>query len=129
MLWHIDPAGELAIYDQIVRQVKFAVARGHLAPGNRLPSVRELARELTVNPNTIARAYQQLQAEGLAQTVRGLGLEITSAAVAKCQQERQQLVRQRLTACLEEALRSGLAPDDLRHTIDTVLLELTPAFS
>lgn len=126
MWWHVDPSGELAIYDQIVRQVKFAVARGNLIPGNRLPSVRELARELTVNPNTIARAYQELQSAGIVQTVRGLGLEITSAAVATCQQERLQLVRQRLVECLDEALRSGLPADELRQTIDSVICELSP---
>ena len=63
MFVHIDPSDGLAIYDQIVRQIKFAVAAGALATGELAPSVRELARDLAVNPNTVARAYQQLQAD------------------------------------------------------------------
>ena len=60
MFLHIEPTNGLAIYDQIVRQIKFAVAGGGLPPGEMAPSVRELARELAVNPNTVARAYNQL---------------------------------------------------------------------
>ena len=51
MFIHIDPINGLAIYEQVVRQVKFAVARGALKPGNLVPSVREMARDLTINPN------------------------------------------------------------------------------
>ena len=61
MFLHIDPHNGLAIYDQIVRQIKFAVAGGVVRSGELVPSVRELARELAINPNTIARAYRQLQ--------------------------------------------------------------------
>ena len=54
MFVHVDPSNGIAIYDQIVRQVKFAVASEALKPGNLVPSVREMARDLTVNPNTVA---------------------------------------------------------------------------
>ena len=58
MFFHIDPSNGLAIYSQIVRQIKFAVAGEALRPGEMVPSVRELARELAVNPNTVSRAYR-----------------------------------------------------------------------
>ena len=74
----IEPDNGLAIYDQIVRQVKFAVADQVIEPGERVPSVRELARQLTVNPNTVARAYRQLQDEGILESVRGLGMQVTA---------------------------------------------------
>ena len=64
MFFHIDPTNGLAIYEQVARQVMFAVAGGALAPGEMVPSVRELARELALNPNTVARAYRELQARG-----------------------------------------------------------------
>jgi GntR family transcriptional regulator len=118
MFFHIDPAGELAIYDQVVRQVKFAVARGALRPGNRVPSVRELARELAVNPNTVARAYQRLQADGVLQTVRGMGLEVTPGAEKHCRQERRNLIQARIRQALAEAQQSGLDDDALRQLID-----------
>ena len=66
MLYHIDPSNGLAIYEQIARQVKFAVAQGALRTGDLVPSVRELAQTLAVNPNTVARAYRDLQSDGVA---------------------------------------------------------------
>ena len=65
MFFTIDFSNDLALYDQIIRQVKFAVAGEVLKPGEMIPSVRELARELTLNPNTVARAYRQLQTDGI----------------------------------------------------------------
>ncbi len=118
MFWQIDPANGLAIYDQIVRQIKYAVARGALKPGNLVPSVRELARELTINPNTVARAYQQLQADGVLQSVRGLGLEIAQGAATPCRQERKKLIQERLRHVLQEAHQSGLELDDLKQLVD-----------
>ena len=80
MFFQIDPHNGLLIYDQIVRQIKFAVASGALKPGERVTSVRELARELAINPNTIARAYRQLQDDEVLVSVRGTGLEVATGA-------------------------------------------------
>ena len=117
MFLHIDPANGIAIYDQVVRQIKFAVARGAIAPGNRVPSVRELARDLAINPNTVARAYHQLQSDGVLQSVRGIGLEVSADAVDRCRDERQQLVQARLRQALDEARQSGIAEDGLRQLV------------
>ncbi len=54
MFLNINPSNGIAIYDQVVRQVKFAVAQGAVKPGNLVPSVREMARELAINPNTVS---------------------------------------------------------------------------
>ena len=121
MFFHIDPAGGLAIYDQVVRQVKFAVAGGVLKPGNLVPSVRELARELAINPNTVARAYQQLQADGVLQSVRGMGLEVTAAAVKHCRSQRQKLIQTRVRQALSEARQSGLEQGELQQLVDNEL--------
>jgi len=121
MFFHIDPSDGLAIYDQVVRQVIFAVAQGAVKPGNLVPSVRELARELAINPNTVARAYQQLQADGVLQAVRGMGLEVAPEAAKHCRQERQRLIQARLRGTLAEANRSGLDQDELRRLIDKEL--------
>ena len=118
MLLHVDPANGLAIYDQIVRQVKYAVAQGALQPGERVPSVREVARDLALNPNTVARAYQQLQADGVLQAVRGMGLEVAPGAVSPCKQERKRLIHERLRSVLSEAKQSGLTLDELKQFVD-----------
>lgn len=121
MFIQIDVSNGLAIYDQVVRQVKFAIAQGTLQPGQRIPSVRELAKELAINPNTVARAYQQLQGDGVLDIVRGLGLEVSATAVKQCRVERQKLVQARLRQALVEAQQSGLTGDELRRLVDTEL--------
>lgn len=117
MFLHIEPESGLAIYDQIVRQIKFAVAGGALPPAELIPSVRELARELAVNPNTVARAYQQLQNEGVVESVRGQGLAVSRGADKRCKAERAKLIGSRLRETLDEALRAGLEIADIRQLV------------
>jgi GntR family transcriptional regulator len=124
MFVHVDPSNGIAIYDQIVRQVKFAVASEALKPGNLVPSVREMARDLTVNPNTVARAYRELQVDNVLQPLRGTGLEVTSAAYKKCRDDRAALIRTRLRSVLEEARQSGLSADEVRALADAELARL-----
>ena len=118
MFIHIDPTNGLAIYDQIVRQIKFAVAAGALTAGDMAPSVRELARELAINPNTVARAYQQLQADRVLETVRGTGLAVAPRAQQRCRDARLQLIQLRLRQTLAEAKQSGLDKAEIRNLID-----------
>jgi GntR family transcriptional regulator len=113
----IDARNGLAVYDQIVRQVKFAVADGALTTGELVPSVRELARELAINPNTVARAYRQLQDDGVLDAVRGTGLAVAAAARRPCQAERTRLIRARLRQVLEEAALSGLDPQEIEQLV------------
>lgn len=117
MFLHVDPDNGLAIYDQIVRQIKFAVATGALPPGEMAPSVRELARELAVNLNTVSKAYQHLQLEGVLEIVRGMGLAVAAGAVKQCRAERVKLVQERLRETLWEARQSGLEADEIQKLI------------
>lgn len=115
MFLQIDAHNGLAVYDQIVRQIKFAVADGALAAGELIPSVREMARELAINPNTVARAYRELQVDGVIEPVRGTGLTVSAAARRQCQHERTKLIRTRLRTVLEEAVSSGLDPQEIEQ--------------
>jgi GntR family transcriptional regulator len=121
MFFAIEFSDGLAIYEQIVRQVKYAVAGGALKPGELIPSVRELARELAINPNTVARAYRELQGDRVLDTVRGTGLEVASGAAERCRNERIKLIRARLKQVLAEAKRSGLDAAELRTLVDKEL--------
>ncbi len=121
MFFQIDVSDGLAIYDQLVRQVKFAVASGLIKAGELVPSVRELARELTVNPNTVARAYRQLQADDVLQTVRGMGLAVAEHAPQRCRGERVTLIRTRLRQVLAEAKCSRLDAAELWTMIEAEL--------
>lgn len=113
MLLRVDGSDERPIYAQIAEQITFAVASGSLRPGELVPSVRELSKQLLVNPNTVARAYRELQARGLIEPVRGTGLQVVEQAVGRCQAERREIVRERLRAAIEEALRSELDPAEI----------------
>ena len=121
MLFHLDAHNGLAVYDQIVRQVKFAVADGAIRSGELVPSVRELARELAINPNTVARAYRELQDDGVLETVRGTGLAVAANARRQCQAERAKLIRARLTLVLDEAQHSGLEVTEIESLITSEL--------
>lgn len=124
MFLHIDPANGLAIYDQIVRQIKFAVAGEAIQPGELVPSVRELARELAVNPNTVSRAYRELQTENVLETVRGTGLEVTPRAPERCRKDRVALIRERIRSVLMEASQSRLEISEIRALAEEELTRL-----
>ncbi len=123
MLIHVDPSNGLAIYDQISRQIKFAVAHGAIREGDLIPSVRELAQRVAVNPNTVARAYRDLQADGVLEPLRGEGLRVAKRAAEACRQERWALLTQRLRSVIAECRGSGLDPTEIRRLIDDVLAE------
>jgi GntR family transcriptional regulator len=101
------------IYGQIADRIKFAVAGGVLRSGDLVPSVRELSKQLVVNPNTVARAYRDLQTEGLLESVRGMGLQVVEGAGERCRAERRELVRQRLRRAIEEARHSEMDPAEI----------------
>ena len=98
-----------------------SVASGALRAGERVSSVRELARELAINPNTIARAYRQLQDDEVLLSVRGTGLEVAAGAAERCRSERLKLIRTRLRQVLTEAKQSRLDPQGLRDLVDKEL--------
>ncbi|NQV24209.1 MAG: GntR family transcriptional regulator [Rhodopirellula sp.] len=124
MIISIDVSNGLAIYDQIVRQIKFAVASGIILPGELVPSVREMAKQTAVNPNTVSRAYRELQSEGILEVVRGTGLQVSTGALKQCRKDRQGLIQERLRAVLKEAQQSQLEVDDIRQLIEAELARL-----
>ena len=121
MFLNIDPSSELPIYEQVVRQVKFAVAGDVVRRGEMVPSVRELARELAINPNTVARAYRRLQADQVLQQVRGTGLAVAEGAARRCREERVSLIRDRLKEVFAEAKQSRLDGEQLRLMVQEEL--------
>jgi GntR family transcriptional regulator len=117
MLFQFTIDDDRPIYTQIAEQVTFAVAAGVLRPGDLVPSVRELSKQLVVNPNTVARAYRELQGAEVIEPVRGTGLQVTAGAVARCLDERRAIVRRRVRAAIEEAHRSELDPAEIEAMI------------
>jgi GntR family transcriptional regulator len=124
MFLHIEPSDSLAIYDQVVRQIKFAVASGAVRVGEFVPSVRELAKDAAINPNTVSRAYRQLQDEGVLQTVRGTGLAVAKGAAQRCRKQRLELIGQRIRAALVEGRQSQLEDAELRELVERQLTDV-----
>jgi GntR family transcriptional regulator len=117
MFFSIEPSNGLAIYEQIVRQVKFAIAEQTLRPGQLLPSIRTLSQQLAINPNTINRAFQQLQSDGILESIRGKGLAVHADAPNNCVDARKRIITDRIKSVICEALHAGLEPDELRALV------------
>jgi GntR family transcriptional regulator len=117
----IEPNNGIPIFEQLVRQIKFAVAEGTLAAGQLVPSVRVLAKTLAVNPNTVQRAYQELQSEEVLESLRGRGIAVCAGAKRRCVSDRFALLGERLGAVVQEAIRGGLEPDQLREMFERAL--------
>lgn len=124
MFFSIEPSNGVAIYEQIVRQVKFAIAEKTLRPGQLLPSVRILASQLAINPNTINRAFQQLQADGILESVRGKGLAVRADAPSNCVDARKRILTERIRSVISEALHAGLDAHELKSLVNQIINEL-----
>jgi GntR family transcriptional regulator len=127
MLIRVDPSSGVPITRQIVDQIRARCASGALKTGDRLPSVRELARQLAVNQNTILRAYERLTAEGVLELRHGEGTFVAEFSTGR------QLKRE-LVALEEEAARLvrraetlGLSPDDVRAVVEEAIARTVAA--
>jgi GntR family transcriptional regulator len=122
MWFHIDPASGAPIYLQLVEQVKQAVVGGVLRAGQRLPATRDLAIELAVNPNTIVKAYQALEREGVIELPRGKGAFVASRAEGRGGQGLA-LLRPSVERLVAEAYRLGVNEAEVLSVIRDGLRE------
>jgi GntR family transcriptional regulator len=123
MWFHIDASSGTPIYRQIVDQVRHGVAGGTLRPGDRLPPVRDLAIELAVNPNTIAKAYQDLERDGILETSRGRGTFVAEGKAAIAESERRERLGPTIDKVISEAYLLGISEEDLRRLLEERLAE------
>ena len=119
--FRVDPAGAEPLFAQIVASVKEAVATGRLAPGERLPSVRDLARELVINPNTIAKAYETLEAQGVTLSRHGAGTFVAETRTVVAADEQRRRLREGLSSLLTDAVHLGIGEADLRREFEAAL--------
>ncbi len=124
MLFDLQPDSSVPIYEQIVAQVTFGIASGALEVGTLIPSVRELAHQILVHPNTVARAFQELERQGVVKAKRGRGMEVTDDAPHLCRQQRQEIVRGRIRLALREATSSALSPEEIRKLVEEELVRV-----
>lgn len=118
MLLRIDPLSSEPIFEQIAFQVKSRVARGELSEGDRLPSVRELAKELAINPNTVARAYDVLEHQGVIVRRQGAGCFVTGGTSALKADERRRKLDELVQRLVIEAHHLGFEEGEVRQALE-----------
>ena len=118
VFFNINTANGVPVYEQISRQIIFAIASGGIESGQLIPSVRNLSRELAVNPNTVSRAYRQLSDQGVLETIRGEGLAVMKGAAAKCRSSRKKIMSDRILSVLLEARQSQLTDEEIQSLVD-----------
>jgi GntR family transcriptional regulator len=122
----IDAKSGVPFYRQIIEQVKFAIARDELHPGDQLPTVRQLAVDLAINPNTVLRAYRQLETERVLETHQGSGTFVGPRRPEIDEIERQRMLDQILTDLLARASAYGLGLDEVLEGLANRKMEGTP---
>lgn len=113
----IDAASHTPIYEQVVAQVRALVASGRLAAGERLPSVRGLAESLLINPNTAARAYRELELEGVVVSRQGHGVFVGDQAAPFRAAQRRRMLAASVDRLFAEAEQLGLEPADVEDLV------------
>jgi len=116
-MFRIDANSDVPVFQQIVDGVKSAIARGAYRPDEAIPSVRRMAAEVLVNPNTVAKAYRDLEREGVIQTQRGKGLFVSPDAPDLCREDRRNTIFRKLDALVAEAQAAGIPASELAKAI------------
>ena len=109
----IDQKSGVPLYRQIIEQVEFGVARGDLDPGDQLPTVRQLAVQLSINPNTVLRAYREMEIKGLLDTQQGSGTFVSMQRPEIDKNERTRMLDQILVELLARASRYGFTVEEV----------------
>ncbi len=113
----LDPKSGVPYYKQIITQVELAIADGRLVTGNQLPTVRSLAVDLQINPNTVARAYNELEIRGIVNTQQGTGTFISDKEITLSEVEREQILDEMILNFVSKARSYGF---DLEELIDAI---------
>src|SRR5262245_26948999 len=123
MLVKPNPASGVPIYLQLMEQVKHAIETGALRPGDQLPGIRPLAEELVINPNTVAKAYRELEHEGVVELRHGAGAFVSGAARGKSETEKVKAAQTVMSGAVERLRVKGLSDEEIRRLFEAALLK------
>ena len=124
MIFRSNPSSGIPVYLQLIEQVKHAVDVGSLRPGDQLPTIRRVAEDLVINPNTVAKAYRDLEHEGVIELRHGAGAFVTPTGRQR-RVEKVKAGQPVLRAALDRLLEAGLTPDEIRRLCAAELLRFT----
>jgi len=125
MNMHINPKDGKPVYRQIMDQIRLMIASGRLKPGEELPTVRGLAQMLIINPNTVARAYRELEQVGVLYTRQGSGTFVATHGTPLSRETCNRLIGERIDALLGESKQLGYSLKDITDLIKERYKELT----
>lgn len=118
----VDPRSGVPIYLQVIEQVKRSVALGILQAGEQLPTVKQLALDLTINPNTVAKAYKELERDGVIETAAGKGSFVrTNGSANSAKSAASDVARDVFEAAVREAKSIGLSADEIRNLTNAAI--------
>ena len=123
--FRLDGSSGVPVYRQIIDQVRGGIASGVLAVGDQLPTVRQLAVDLAINPNTVVRAYRELELGGLLETHQGTGTFISAQKLRGGEAERQRQLAQIVGECMARAGAAGFTVEDLIDQLHELVREPT----
>ena len=122
-MFQLDLKSRKSIYEQVVDNVKEMIITGVLPSEARLPSVREMSKTLTVNPNTVQKAYRELEHQGYIYTVAGLGCFVTVREEQEIDKKRVEQIMEELVSLIRELMYLGVSPGEIRKKIDEIYEE------
>lgn len=120
----INASSSKPLYEQIVDNIKSNYVKGYLKPGDEIPSVRKLAMQLSVTPNTVAKAYQELERDKVIVTIRGKGTYISSESDIKMNDERLDSIRKEMTTKIVELTYMGMSKDEIISMFEDIYKEI-----
>jgi GntR family transcriptional regulator len=118
--FRLDLKSGVPVYRQLIDQVLVSIAAGHLNPGDQLPTVRQLAVDLSINPNTVVRAYKELEIRGMLTTQQGTGTFITTKKVKIDEAQRQKRLSQMLGEFIARVSADGYTVDDILERLNEI---------
>ncbi len=121
----VDLKSNKPIYEQIIEQIKFHVLKGHLKPGDSIPSVRKLALDMSVTPGTVAKAYQELERQKIIETIRGKGTFIAANIELKPDEDRIKECSSLLRSAVLELKVMGLSEEQIVEMIRDLYKEMS----
>jgi GntR family transcriptional regulator len=125
MLFRPNPSSGVPIYLQLMEQVKHAIETGALRPGDQLPGMRPLAEELVINPNTVAKAYRELEHEGVIELRHGAGAFVSGNAGTKKLTDKVRAGQAIVAAAVEKLRARGVTDEEIRRLFEAQLAGLT----
>jgi GntR family transcriptional regulator len=127
MIFRPNPSTGVPIYLQLMEQVKHGIETGALKPGDQLPGIRPLAEELVINPNTVAKAYRELEHEGVIELRHGTGAFVSRNAGAKKITDKVRAGQAIVASAIDKLRARGMTDDEIRRLVEAELAGLTRA--